>query len=170
MMWCVYFSFIFLLKRGRLVCVCGTPSELCILWSERGNDDGLSLRLGMIRVSFVVYFLVLWLSPRTRRKQPCEEEGRKKWVVARSVCVEWVGLAKERAKYRVATGDDLPTLGWDGMLCLERGPSKRPVGGGGGGDVDADAGVECCVGGLGLLGLVPVLLREDVGDGIMRLS
>lgn len=87
---------------------------MCVWYTERtlylvertGNDDGLSLRLGMIWVSFVVYFLVFWLSPRTRRKQPCEEEGRKKWVVARSVCV----VARERAKYRVATGDDLPTL------------------------------------------------------------
>lgn len=61
---------------------------------------------------------------------------------------------------------------WDGMgwYVWKEDRANDLLGRGGGGDADADAGVECCVGGLGLLGLVPVLLREDVGDGIMRLS
>lgn len=121
-----------------------------------GNDDGPSLRLGMIWVSFVVTFGCLASSSdeegesnRARRRK--EGTGKSGWWRGRSVCVEGVGAASE---YRVATGDDLPTLGslrWDGMSGKGktgegRGTEQTTCWGGG---RDADAGPSS-VGGLDL--------------------
>lgn len=88
----------------------------------------------------------------------------------------WVGctvLCRGQATYRVANGDDLPTVGWDGMFGKGRKRTEQTTCSWGGNtdadaDVDADAdaldvgGWMLGVGPLGL-GLVPILLRGGCG-------